>query len=110
MKLLRRTLSLPFLSLAAALAAQIPALAQTPRYPTVIPCPTVLPPNEIEGKTITCGVFTVPENYAEPNGRQIDLTYAVLHSRSLSPAPDPIMDLRGGPGAAPSNPAPWQRG
>lgn len=100
MKLLTRTLSFPLLSLAAALAAQIPALAQTPRYPTVIPCPTVLPPNEIEGKTITCGVFTVPENYAEPNGRQIDLTYAVLHSHSLSPAPDPVMDLRGGPGGS----------
>ncbi|MBE9157031.1 alpha/beta fold hydrolase [Nodosilinea sp. LEGE 06152] len=100
MKHLTRTLSLPLLTLAAALVAQIPALAQTPRYPTVIPCPTVLPPNEIEGKTITCGVFTVPENYAEPNGRQIDLTYAVLHSHSLSPAPDPVMDLRGGPGGS----------
>lgn len=101
MKLLPRTLSLPLLSLAAALAAQIPAIAQTPRYPiTVIPCPTVLPPNEIEGETITCGLFTVPENYAAPNGRQIELTYAVLHSRSLSPAPDPVMDLRGGPGGS----------
>ncbi|HIK43333.1 MAG TPA: alpha/beta fold hydrolase, partial [Leptolyngbyaceae cyanobacterium M65_K2018_010] len=88
------------LAVATALAAQIPAIAQTPRYPTVIPCPTVLPPNEIEGKTITCGLFTVPENYADPNGRQIELTYAVLHSRSLSPAPDPIMDLRGGPGGS----------
>ena len=100
MNLLPRNISLPLLAFATALAAQIPALAQTPRYPTVIPCPTVLPPNEIEGKTITCGVFTVPENYAKPNGRQIDLTYAVLHSRSLSPAPDPIMDLRGGPGGS----------
>jgi pimeloyl-ACP methyl ester carboxylesterase len=60
----------------------------------------VLPPNEIEGKTITCGLLTVPENYANPKGRQIDLTYAVLRSRSLSPAPDPIMDLRGGPGGS----------
>lgn len=101
MKLLTRTLSLPLLSLAATLAAQVPAVAQTPRYPlTIIPCPTVLPPNEIEGKTITCGLLTVPENYADPGGRQIDLTYAVLHSRSLSPAPDPIMDLRGGPGGS----------
>lgn len=75
--------------------------AQTSRYPrTVIPCPSALPPNEIEGKTITCGILTVPENYANPNGRKIDLTYAVLRSRSLSPAPDPIMDLRGGPGGS----------
>lgn len=97
---MHRPLTISLLTVAAALAAQIPALAQTPRYPTVIPCPTVLPPNEVEGETITCGVFTVPENYADPNGRQIDLTYAVLHSRSLSPAPDPIMDLRGGPGGS----------
>jgi pimeloyl-ACP methyl ester carboxylesterase len=101
MKPMHRTLALPLLTLAAALVAQIPAQAQAPRNPlTVIPCPTVLPPNEVEGKTVTCGVFTVPENYADPNGRQIDLTYAVLHSRSLSPAPDPIMDLRGGPGGS----------
>jgi hypothetical protein len=101
MKPLYAPIALPLLALAAALAAQFPAQAQTSRYPlTVIPCPTILPPNEIEGKTITCGILTVPENYAEPNGRQIDLTYAVLHSRSLSPAPDPIMDLRGGPGGS----------
>jgi pimeloyl-ACP methyl ester carboxylesterase len=101
MKPIYAPIALPLLALAAALAAQFPAQAQTSRYPlTVIPCPTILPPNEIEGKTITCGILTVPENYAEPNGRQIDLTYAVLHSRSLSPAPDPIMDLRGGPGGS----------
>ncbi len=101
MKPIYAPIALPLFALAAALAAQFPAQAQTSRYPlTVIPCPTILPPNEVEGETITCGILTVPENYAEPNGRQIDLTYAVLHSRSLSPAPDPIMDLRGGPGGS----------
>ncbi len=101
MKPIHAPITLPLLALAAALAAQIPAQAQTSRYPlTVIPCPTVLPPNEVEGETITCGLLTVPENYADPDGRQIDLTYAVLHSRSLAPAPDPIMDLRGGPGGS----------
>lgn len=54
--------------------------------------------NKPLNETITCGIFTVPENYADPDSRQIDLTYAVLHGRSLSPSPDPIMDLRGGPG------------
>jgi len=99
---MHRTLSLPLLPLAAALAAQIPALAQAPRNPlTVIPCPTVLPPNEIEGETVTCGVFTVPENYAEPNGRQIELTYAVLHSHSLSLRPTRLWICAAGQGAAP---------
>jgi pimeloyl-ACP methyl ester carboxylesterase len=79
-----------------------PALiAQAATYPTTeIPCPEALPPGEIEGETITCGILTVPENYDEPEGRQIELTYAVLHSQSLAPAPDPIMDLRGGPGGS----------
>ncbi|GAB4471595.1 MAG: hypothetical protein OHK0037_31000 [Elainellaceae cyanobacterium] len=88
--------------IAVCLSIQTRTSAQTSRpYPTTeIPCPTVLPPNEVEGETITCGILTVPENYAQPNGRQIDLTYAVLHSRSLSPAPDPVMDLRGGPGGS----------
>lgn len=101
MNMMHRTAYLPLLAMTACLAAPIRAIAQSPTYPlTEIPCPTVLPPNEVEGETITCGILTVPENYADPDGRQIDLTYAVLHSRSLSPAPDPIMDLRGGPGGS----------
>ncbi|MBI4783006.1 MAG: alpha/beta fold hydrolase [Oscillatoriophycideae cyanobacterium NC_groundwater_1537_Pr4_S-0.65um_50_18] len=100
MNLLHRTAYLSLFTMALCLTTQARAAVQA-RYPlTVIPCPTILPPNEIEGKTITCGMLAVPENYADPNGRQIDLTYAVLHSRSLSPAPDPIMDLRGGPGGS----------
>jgi pimeloyl-ACP methyl ester carboxylesterase len=90
----------------APLAVYLPAEAETrppvlvaQTYPTSeIPCPEGVPPGEIEGETITCGILTVPENYDEPDGRQIDITYAVLHSHSLSPAPDPIIDLRGGPG------------
>ncbi|MEB3359440.1 MAG: alpha/beta fold hydrolase [Synechococcales bacterium] len=99
--MMHRTACLPLLAMTACAIAPVRAVAQAPSYPiTEIPCPTVLPPNEVEGETITCGILTVPENYADPDGRQIDLTYAVLHSRSLSPAPDPIMDLRGGPGGS----------
>ncbi|MBI4783014.1 MAG: alpha/beta hydrolase [Oscillatoriophycideae cyanobacterium NC_groundwater_1537_Pr4_S-0.65um_50_18] len=101
MKMMHRTAYLALFIMATSLAIASRAIAQAPSYPTtIIPCPTVLPPKEVEGKTITCGILTVPENYDEPEGRQIDLTYAVLHSRSLSPAPDPIMDLRGGPGGS----------
>jgi pimeloyl-ACP methyl ester carboxylesterase len=91
----------------APLAVYLPAEAETrppvliaqTTYPTTeIPCPEGVPPGEIEGETITCGILTVPENYDEPDGRQIEITYAVLHSHSLSPAPDPVIDLRGGPG------------
>jgi len=39
-------------------------------------------------------------NYAEPDGRTIELFYLKLHSSSLSPAPDPLVYLAGGPGGA----------
>jgi pimeloyl-ACP methyl ester carboxylesterase len=49
---------------------------------------------------VVCGTVTVPENYDEPDGNQIDLAFAVLESTSLSSAPDPVIYLHGGPGAA----------
>jgi len=101
MNLLHRTAYLSLLTLALCLTTQARGVARVFRHAiTQIPCPTVVPPNEVEGETITCGILTVPENYADPDGRQIDISYAVLHSRSLSPAPDPIVDLRGGPGGS----------
>ncbi|MGJ3251962.1 MAG: alpha/beta fold hydrolase [Elainellaceae cyanobacterium] len=66
---------------------------------TEIPCPSVVVGiDEVKGETYDCGIVTVPENYDEPDGRQIELTYAVLYSQSLSPAPDPVIYLAGGPG------------
>lgn len=100
--------SLPWLSvflgaIAAICALPNRAIAQSrPATATItpIPCPSALPPGEVEGKTVTCGILTVPENYSQPQGRKIDITYAVLRSRSQSPAPDPVLDLRGGPGGS----------
>jgi pimeloyl-ACP methyl ester carboxylesterase len=81
-----------------------PAIAQSPpslkSYLTkTIPCPAVLPA-ETEGKTVTCGVLTVPENYDQPNGRQVEISYARFYSKSLSPLPDPVFYLHGGPGGS----------
>lgn len=53
---------------------------------------------EIEGETYDCGVVYVPENYAEPDGRLLELFYLRLFSTSQSPAPDPVFNLAGGPG------------
>jgi pimeloyl-ACP methyl ester carboxylesterase len=47
-----------------------------------------------------CGVLAVPENPADPAGRQIDLRVAVLRARGRNPAPDPLFFLTGGPGQA----------
>jgi pimeloyl-ACP methyl ester carboxylesterase len=67
---------------------------------TQIPCPAPIAPEEIEGKTTLCGVVTVPEDYRKPNGRQVELTYTLLKSKSLSPQPDPLIALHGGPGGS----------
>ncbi|MFN8464469.1 MAG: alpha/beta fold hydrolase [Caldilineaceae bacterium] len=58
---------------------------------------------EVEGETYSCGVVVVPENYAEPDGRTIELFYLKLHSFSQSPASDPVVYLSGGPGSSGSH-------
>jgi pimeloyl-ACP methyl ester carboxylesterase len=65
---------------------------------TTIPCPMALPASEVEGKTVTCGQISVPEDWDNPAGKQITITYALLHSKSQSPFPDPIIYFDGGPG------------
>lgn len=44
-----------------------------------------------------CGQFPVPENLDAPEGRQIELAYAVLPARGQA-LPDPVFFLAGGPG------------
>ena len=71
-----------------------------PAYPvTVEACPAqAVPPTEVEGRTVICGRVTVPEDHAKPEGRRIDLAFAVLKARTQSPVPDPVIYLHGGPG------------
>lgn len=45
-----------------------------------------------------CGVLTVPEDRANPGGRQIDLNIAVIPAIKRNPEPDPLFLLAGGPG------------
>ena len=47
-----------------------------------------------------CGELEVPENRALPQGRTIRLAVAVLPANTLSPRPDPLFILAGGPGQA----------
>ncbi len=54
--------------------------------------------DEIEGQTVICGAISVPEDHAAPQGRRIELEFAVLKSRSSYPDPDPLIHLHGGPG------------
>ena len=78
-----------------------PTQQQDVAYPIAqAACPMRLDPSEIEGETLFCGTVTVPQNYEEPDGKQIELAFALLKSTSLSPATDPVIYLHGGPGAA----------
>ncbi len=45
-----------------------------------------------------CGVLQRPLDPAQPQGRQIDLHYAVLPARARNKHPDPVLFFAGGPG------------
>lgn len=47
-----------------------------------------------------CGTFRVPEDRSGEDGRTIDLAVTVLRATGPDPAPDPVIYLVGGPGAA----------
>ena len=79
------------LSLVSSTVAQTPDVLDF----TVVDCPYTLP----AGVDVTCGQLTVPENRDDPNNsRQIQIAFAILHSSSDNPQPDPIVYLSGGPG------------
>lgn len=65
------------------------------------PCPFRLPPGQVEGPTVECGYLTVPENRADPAGREIRLAVAILRHPDGASEPDPIIYLEGGPGGSP---------
>lgn len=57
-----------------------------------------MPAGEVEGETLVCGQIEVPQNWDEPDGTTITLTYAVMHSPSQAPFVDPVLFFHGGPG------------
>lgn len=54
--------------------------------------------NLVEGEDYYCGIFTVPQNWEEPDGRNLDLSYFVFKATGENPEPDPLIYLAGGPG------------
>ncbi|MGB0389085.1 MAG: alpha/beta fold hydrolase [Ardenticatenaceae bacterium] len=54
-----------------------------------------------DGDDIRCGYLYVPEDRADPEGREIELAVAIIGSRSEKPKADPIIYLEGGPGGSP---------
>ncbi len=60
--------------------------------------PIECPANMLRGYAIECGMVTVPENHANPDGPTIKLAVAIVHSTSPNLAPDPLLFIAGGPG------------
>jgi len=57
-------------------------------------------PARVLAVTAECGSLSVPENPAEPGGRQIDLFVARVPAISLNKKPDPLFLIAGGPGTS----------
>lgn len=69
----------------------------TPRFESG-PCPET--PEPIEAlDTARCGYLVVPENRANPTGREIKLAVAIVPAVAKQPKTDPIVFMTGGPGA-----------
>jgi len=77
-------------------ASAIPGatLAQEAANLQLRPCRPAGFPEEVR-----CGTYEVPEHRDRPGGRRIALRIVVLPARG-TPAPDPVFDLEGGPGAS----------
>jgi len=77
-----------------------PQLSEREPGVTITPCEVGAPlgPDEVEGETYTCGVFTVPMNWDDPAAGALDLSFVVVKASGENPSPDPLVYLAGGPG------------
>jgi pimeloyl-ACP methyl ester carboxylesterase len=58
-------------------------------------------------QAVQCGTLDVPEDRRHPEGRRLSIFVAVLPANTLSPSPDPLLLLAGGPGQAASTLGPF---
>jgi pimeloyl-ACP methyl ester carboxylesterase len=54
-------------------------------------------------QTLSCGTLDVPEHRGDPQSRKLSIAVAILPANTLSPKPDPLFVLAGGPGQAASS-------
>lgn len=94
---MHRRLPLP-LALAAALSLAVPSFAEARRLGTLDfePC-TLAGAHSAAAVEAQCTTLAVPENRAEPGGRQIELAIAWVPTDGEA-EPDPVFMLAGGPG------------
>jgi len=80
--------------------AKLKAGGADPAYPvTISPCARPVAPTEIDGKTVICGTVKVPFDHRAPEGAKINIAFNLYKAHSLSPQPDPVIYLHGGPGS-----------
>lgn len=81
--------------------ASAPSEAQEVGVFEATACPVPLPHDgEVEGETYDCGVVVVPENHEADGGRTLEIAALRLRATTLSPRPDPVFYLAGGPGSS----------
>jgi pimeloyl-ACP methyl ester carboxylesterase len=54
-------------------------------------------------QTLSCATLDVPEHRGDPGSRRLSIAIAILPANTLSPKPDPLFVLAGGPGQAASS-------
>ncbi|MFN2334556.1 MAG: alpha/beta fold hydrolase [Wenzhouxiangellaceae bacterium] len=79
--------------------------AQQSRWPDLEKCELSAAGGRLSVSAL-CGTLSVPENRDRPDGRQLDLAWAVVEARTGKPAPDPVFFLAGGPGQSARDIAP----
>lgn len=62
------------------------------------------------GVDALCGTVSVPADYSQPDGEQIELAVALLEATGSTPETDPLFLLAGGPGQAGSDVFPFLLG
>lgn len=99
-----RNLSLLFLLCLLLTACEMPGVGGAPKSATPAAIRSLaltdcaLPTSTDRQIDAQCGVLNVPEDRANPNGRQIALNIALVPAIKRKPAPDPLFMLAGGPG------------
>lgn len=97
--LLVSAMALLALTAGAAPDTAVPAFTGSASAPTFAPC-RLEHPAGLTSVEAQCTRITVPENPAQPRGRQIQLFVARIPALSRKAAPEPLFILAGGPGLA----------
>ena len=84
----------------ASVASMILALAPTPGQSALEESPCRLLLDAVPAAFGRCATLEVPENYAAPEGRKIELFFARIPALTGDPAPDPFLLINGGPGGS----------